>query len=318
MARRRLSERQRSRIRKNQDQQSDNSAHQPALVISHRGSLLRVELLSGETVEAKIKSNLGNIICGDQVTVETTPQNEQRVIAVTARSSLLQRKDGYGSTRPVAANISQLVICLSMRPEPNLYMLDEYLHCAEQQKINACILLNKIDLADINTDPFDLQKVYQPLGYSILHTSVKNGFGMENLIQILSGQISVISGVSGVGKSSITRYLLPEEDIRIGEISESNDEGKHTTRSSHLYHLSNGGDLIDTPGIRGFDPVIDEDRPVDTGFREIYTQAANCRFHNCMHTHEPKCAVIKAVSNGDIAGSRYQSYLKLLDQTRNS
>lgn len=318
MARRRLSERQQSRIRKNQDLQSDNSAHQPALVISHRGSLLKVELQTGQTVEAKIKSNLGHIICGDQVTVETTSQKEHRVIAITARSSLLQRKDGYGTARPVAANISQLVICLSMRPEPNLFMLDEYLHCAEQQKINACIVLNKIDLAGKNTDPFELQKIYEPLGYTILHTSVKNGSGMENLTQILSDQISVISGVSGVGKSSITRYLLPEEDIRIGEISESNEEGKHTTRSSHLYHLTSGGDLIDTPGIRGFDPVLNEDMPVDTGYREIYEHAANCRFHNCLHTHEPKCAVTDAVSNGDITALRYQSYLKLLDQTRNS
>ena len=119
-----------------------------------------------------------------------------------------------------------------------------------------------------------------------------------------------------MGKSSLTSYLLPDEPIKIASISEANEEGRHTTRTSRLYHLSGGGELIDTPGVRGFSPFVDKQRPLAHGFRELLETSAGCRFHNCKHLDEPNCAVTKAVSTGEIAASRYQSYLKILEQTR--
>ncbi len=230
------------------------------------------------------------------------------------RDNLLQRVDGYGQVRAVAANISRLFVCLAVVPEPNLRLLDEYLLSAEQQEIDAHILLNKIDLAPPIEDPFDLRRIYAPLGYPVLHTSVRSGAGMEEFRRSLPGQVAVLSGVSGVGKSSLTQYLLPDEDIKIAGLSAHSDEGRHTTRASRLYHLPTGGDLIDTPGVRGFSPFVDAERPPAQGFREIRARARDCRFNDCRHVNEPGCAVVAAREDGAIAPSRYHNYLKLLER----
>ena len=169
-------------------------------------------------------------------------------------------------------------------------------------------------LPDGFVDPFDLKAIYEPLGYTVLLASVKSINGMEPLRTLLDNNTSVLSGVSGVGKSSITKALLPEIDVKICEISEANEEGRHTTRTSRLYHLPNSGHLIDTPGVRGFNPVLDNKMPVSAGFREINQMSNRCRFANCRHINEPKCAVVDAVSQNDIANSRYQNYLRLVEK----
>jgi ribosome biogenesis GTPase len=239
-------------------------------------------------------------------------------MAILPRDNLLQRVDGFGQVRAVAANITQLLVCLAVNPEPNLFLLDQYLLSAEQQGIEAIILLNKIDLLEADTDPFEIGSIYRPLGYQFVATSIKSGRGMAEFRQLLGGQISVLSGVSGVGKSSLTSWLLPDEPIKIASISVANDEGRHTTRTSRLYHLSGGGDLIDTPGVRGFSPFVDSERPLGHGFREILQLSGACRFHNCQHLDEPSCAVIDAVACGKIAPSRYQNYLKMLAQAKSA
>lgn len=316
MAKRRLSRQQKNRIQAAQQASSQSGEHDQGLVVSHQGGQILVELDAAHIIECKIKSNLGTIVCGDRVSIETTAQQEHRVIGILARENLLQRVDGFGHVRAVAANISQLFVCLAAAPEPNLFLLDQYLLSAEQQQIDACILFNKVDLADdVRADPFGLRRIYQPLGYKLLETSVKTGYGMDQFRQLLPGRVSVLSGVSGVGKSSLTSWLLPREQIKIASISEANEEGRHTTRASRLYHLPGGGDLIDTPGVRGFSPFIDTERPLANGFREIGELADGCRFHNCQHRNEPRCAVIDAVESGGIAESRYQNYLKMLQQS---
>ena len=185
---------------------------------------------------------------------------------------------------------------------------------AEQQDINPIILLNKIDLLEEEIqDPFRLESIYLPLGYSVLLASVKSGQGMDALISVFDYQTTVLGGVSGVGKSSITLALLPDADIKIGDISDANEEGRHTTRTSRLYHLANEGKLIDTPGVRGFNPALDQNASISAGFREIDRLGVNCRFANCQHIKEPDCSVIAALSRGEIADSRYQHYLKMID-----
>ncbi len=314
MAKRRLSRQQQQRIRAAQQAVTQTGDYLHGLVVSHQGGQILAELASAELIECKIKSNLGSIVCGDRVAIEATASGQHRVNAILERDNLLQRVDGFGQVRAVAANISQLVVCLAVKPEPNLFLLDQYLLSAAQQQIDACILLNKIDLGQAGTDVFGLHEIYRPLGYRIVETSVKTGSGMQAFAALLAGRISVLSGVSGVGKSSLTAWLLPGEKIKIAEISEANEEGRHTTRASRLYHLPGGGDLIDTPGVRGFSPFIDRGQPLANGFREIDELAAGCRFNNCTHRNEPHCAVIAARTDGRIADSRYRNYLKILEQ----
>jgi len=314
MAKRRLSQRQSKRIQAAQDVLSASDDHQHGVVVSHQGGQILVELESSDSIECKIKSNLGNIVCGDRVAIESPANQGYRVMAILPRDNLLQRVDGFGQVRAVAANISQLFVCLSVSPEPNLFLLDQYLLSAEQQQIEVCILLNKVDLLRDGDDPFELQQIYRPIGYEILHTSVKTGLGMDRFKLLLANQVSVLSGVSGVGKSSLTQWLLPAEKIKIASISLANEEGRHTTRASRLYHLPVGGDLIDTPGVRGFSPFVDSERPIAYGFREIRVLGEQCRFHNCLHLNEPKCAVIEAAASGRIAASRLQNYHKMLHQ----
>jgi ribosome biogenesis GTPase len=314
VARRRLSQLQKNRIRQAQDAISANDEnHIEGLVISHHGGKIIVETTDMLSIECQVRSNLGTIVCGDRVTCENTAANEYRVVAIQPRHNFLQRLDGFGQPKSVAANISQILICLAVKPEPNLFLLDQYLVSAEQQDINAVIVLNKIDLlTEQEADPFRLESIYAPLGYTVLSISVISGYGMNRLASVFDNNSSVLSGVSGVGKSSITQALLPDEDIKIAEISEANEEGRHTTRTSRLYHLKNNGQLIDTPGIRGFNPLLDRNKPLGDGFREIHHFSADCRFNNCRHRKEPECAVRLAVTRGEIADSRYQHYLKML------
>jgi ribosome biogenesis GTPase len=317
MAKRKLSQHQQKRIQSAQDAASGSDEnHMEGLVISHHGGKIIVEAVDGQLIECAVRSNLGAIVCGDRVVCESTGSNQYRVIAILTRENFLQRIDGFGAPKSVAANLSQLLVCLAVLPEPNLFLLDQYLISAEQQHIDAVIVLNKLDLLPVGTqDPFSLEAIYAPLGYKVLSVSVKSGLGMAQLRSVFDNHTSVLSGVSGVGKSSITQAMLPHENIKIAEISATSDEGRHTTRTSRLYHLPNHGHLIDTPGIRGFKPLLagGEDRPISTGFREISDFAAQCHFSNCRHVNEPGCAVLDAVAQHKIAESRYQHYLKMLD-----
>ena len=318
MARRKLSQRQQKRIQGAQDAiSSSDDDHIEGLVISHHGGKIIVESDDAKLIECSVKSNLGAIVCGDRVVCKLTHNAEFRVMAILPRKNFLQRTDGFGQLKSVAANLTQILVCLSVKPEPNLYLLDQFLISAEQQDINPVIILNKIDLLPADTkDPFRLESIYRPLGYKVLFTSVKSGQGMDALVSLFDHQTTVLSGVSGVGKSSITQALLPLAKIKIRDISVANEEGRHTTRTSRLYHLEKDGNLIDTPGVRGFNPVLDPSSPISAGFREISEFSANCRFANCKHIKEPKCAVIAALSRGEIADTRYQHYLRMVKQVQ--
>lgn len=319
MAKRKLSHQQKRRIQ--QAQQSinldDENTHQ-GFIISHHGGEVEVQPCdeSMENIHCKLRTHLGAIVCGDQVFYRKE-NNDLSIIAIHPRKNLLQRLDGFNQTKAVAANVTQLIICLALEPEPNLYLLDQYLLAAEQQDINVIIVLNKIDLcAPEDTDPFNLIKIYQPLGYDVLHVSIINHINIDTLLQRCVDHINVISGVSGVGKSSITKAILPEIEIPIGEVSELSREGRHTTRTSRLYHLPHGGQLIDTPGVRGFNPVFDKHMSIASGFREINQHAQLCRFSNCKHINEPKCDVLKSLNAGQINRNRYESYVKLLAESQ--
>lgn len=319
MARRRLTRQQQNRVR--QAQQSvdlSDPANHRGRIISHRGKAVEVEPLDqpSDNLQCSFKPSLGSLVCGDRV-IYRDEGRSPLIVALLPRDNLLQRQDGFGHVKAVAANVTQLIVCLAVEPEPNRFLLDQYLLSAEQQGLKARILLNKIDLLPDfrdGDDPFELRRAYDPLGYEVLPCSIHQPERIVQLKQRLKNETSVISGVSGVGKSALTKAILPEIDIRIGEISEYNREGRHTTRSSRLYHLPDGGELIDTPGVRGFRPVLDPALPLGDGFPEIRAAAQHCRFANCRHVNEPGCAVRAAVEAGKIDPLRYEHYQKLLEQ----
>lgn len=318
MPKRKLNIRQKRRIKSAQSSfDLDQEGNLGGQVISHHGTELDVEPSNStdpSLITCKFRSNLGSIVCGDRI-IYQQQENEATVVAIQPRQNLLQRLDGFGQFKAVAANVSQLIICLAIRPEPNLFLLDQYLLSAEQLGLNALIVLNKIDLLEQeDDDPFQIKHIYQTIGYPVIQTSIKQNINLDQLQQACSGEINVISGVSGVGKSSLTKAIMPNLEIAIGEISEANQEGRHTTRTSRLYHLPQGGDLIDTPGIRGFNPVVDSNQTIAQGFREINELAQQCKFANCSHLNEPKCAVLDAVKSGEIDNRRYQSYCKLTQE----
>ncbi|MBL7003046.1 MAG: ribosome small subunit-dependent GTPase A [Gammaproteobacteria bacterium] len=319
MSKRRLSHHQQRRIKqahhslKSTDVDNENTFH--GLVISHRGGLINVENChNNKQIKCKPRANLGTIICGDKVIVQKQ-KGDYVIAAISERNNIIQRIDGFGKIHSVAANISQLVIFMSVVPEPNIFLLDQYLVSAHINKILPLIVLNKTDLLTNDPqDPFNLNAIYQPLGYTIHAISLKNDAQFDAIEEQFKQHVNLISGVSGAGKSSLIKKILPQHDhIKVAEISAFNKEGKHTTRTSTLYHLPCGGQLIDTPGIRGFNPVFNDKDDIKKGFIEISALATQCKFNNCEHTHEPQCAVLEAVEKGAISPSRYENYVKLLE-----
>lgn len=217
----------------------------------------------------------------------------------------------------IAANIdcAMLVVTLA-HPTTSTTFIDRFLATAEAYNIPASILINKVDLLDNDEDRQYLDAItylYRSIGYKVYHVSAKTGAGFDELRQALNHRTTLLSGNSGVGKSTIINRLVPDADTRTADISHVHDQGMHTTTFSELYELPDSGSIIDTPGIRGFG-TIDFDRyEVAHYFPEIFKISAECRFGNCTHTHEPGCAVLRALDNNLIAASRYNSYLSILE-----
>ncbi len=218
----------------------------------------------------------------------------------------------------IAANLDQafLVVTLDF-PTTNPEFIDRFLVTCELYKVPVTILLNKIDLfnrADFAERLANFHAIYEGAGYRVLEVSALYGQGMEELRTMLSNKISLFSGNSGVGKSTLIAALIPDSDIRTGDISDYHHKGKHTTTFSEMFPLPGGGYLIDTPGIKGFGILDVETKELARYFPDLFREVPGCRFYNCTHTHEPYCAVKEAVEEGRIAPERYFSYLKMMEE----
>lgn len=327
MSKRRISEQQKRRIelihnQRRQRAQDTSSLHtsdnlgpeQPGRVITQFGKTLIVENSNGELIHCSIRQNLGAVVCGDFIVWQPSRENSGVVVAVEARTSLLQKPGFGGKLKPMAANINQIVIVTSVVPEPNPYLIDRYLVAAENLPATPIILINKIDLLnDDNKNTIEELKIlYSNLGYHVINASFVIDRGFSQLLQSLQNQTSIFVGLSGVGKSSLIKHLLPDMDIRIGELSAASGEGTHTTTHSTLYHLPQGGDLIDSPGVRDFGLWNMSAQDILQGFREIKSLAAQCRFSDCAHENEPDCALLRAVEQGKINKQRFANYKKML------
>jgi ribosome biogenesis GTPase len=231
---------------------------------------------------------------------------------------VLHRASGNNGQRPLVANIEQVVIEAALEPALDYFLIDKYCIAAELAQTEPLIIINKSDLLrDSDRERIDLLiDEYRHIGYRTLLTSALKNTGIETFSACLSGKTSILVGQSGVGKSSLLKRLLPEQDIVTGQLSAASGLGKHTTTSTTLYHLPQGGRLIDSPGVRDFHLTRVPREELGHGFREFRPHLGQCRFNNCRHLSEPGCAIIAAVADGYILERRMQSYRLLLMQER--
>jgi ribosome biogenesis GTPase len=333
MAKRRLSTQQTRRIRASQAQRAQRAGEavdtsdgelgteQQGLVIAHYGTQLDVEALEGElcggVLRCHLRANIDALVTGDRVVWRPRLDGAAGVVVASLpRRSLLSRPDSHaGVPRPVAANIDHIVVVIAVRPEPFANLIDRYLVAAEAAGIEPVLLLNKSDLLDDgNRAAIDrLLAIYRDLGYRVLTCSTRSDSGLDALRALLRGHTSVFVGQSGVGKSSLIAALLPGVEIRIGELSQAVTKGRHTTTTARLFHLAgDGGDLIDSPGIREFGLGHLPRAEIEAGFRELRPLLGHCRFRNCHHEQEPGCALREAEASGAIHPLRSASLRAIL------
>lgn len=317
MSKRHLSDRQKRHIQQRRAQEAENIALRPGLVIAHHGKQVLVEdPETGERHPCTFRQTLDSVVTGDRVRWQLHPGGTGTIEFVEPRQSILIRPDTLGKPRMMAANIDQVLITLAPVPEPNASLIDRAIVAALDLPARPILLVNKIDI--MGEEEREHMRAFlnewTAIGIRVLELSAHTGEGMDVLKDLLQGHQSLFVGLSGVGKSSIVRALLPEgAEVAVGEISEHSLEGRHTTRTSTLYHLPEGGDVVDAPGVRDFGVWEMSPEAVRRGFAEIREAAQTCRFANCTHRMEPGCAVKQAVMDGNISERRYRSYLELMD-----
>ena len=296
------------------------------LVIRNTGSWYTVLTDDGETVESKIKGNFrlkgirstNPVAVGDRVGIVRNQEGTAFINEIDDRRNYIIRKSPNLSKQShiIAANVDQAVLIATVNfPVTSTTFIDRFLASAEAYRIPVVLVLNKTDLMD--EDDLRLQEMmatlYENIGYTCLQVSAEPGMGLDQLKALLKDKISVFSGNSGVGKSTLLNRLIPGLSLRTAEISEAHKMGMHTTTFSEMIRLPEGGWVIDTPGIKGFGTFDMEPGEISGYFREIFHFSKDCKYGNCTHTHEPGCAVLKAVEDHYIAASRYNSYVSMLD-----
>ena len=299
------------------------------LVIKNTGSWYVVHTDNGEEVNCKIKGNFrlkgirttNPVAVGDRVTISVNPDGNAFITAIQPRKNYIIRRASNLSKEShiIAANLdcAFLVVTLA-HPVTSTTFIDRFLATAEAYRVPAVLLINKVDLLTDDDDKEYCEAVaslYRTIGYDVLEISALTGEGMTELRERLKDKISLFSGNSGVGKSTIINALLPDLELRTGSISDMHDTGMHTTTFSEMFPLPEGGWIIDTPGIKGFGTIDFDKHEIAHFFPEIFKISADCKYGNCTHTHEPGCAVLKALDDHYISQSRYASYLSILDDT---
>jgi ribosome biogenesis GTPase len=289
------------------DIELDNNNAQTGLVITRYGQRLLVETESGELYQCTGRRNIELSVAGDQVLFQPTDNGEGVVTALLERDNSLTR-----SQKLIAANIDELWLVVAIEPHYQFELIDRYLVIAENAGLPINIVVNKIELSQKIEQVMHDFSMYESVGYSVHYVSVKAQTNVAEFKAQLNDKTHIFLGQSGVGKSSLINELIPDLNLRVNEISTKSKLGKHTTTNTTLYHIPSGGDLIDSPGIREFQ--LDEltNKEILSGFREFKPYIGECKFRNCAHINEPKCAIKTAVESGDIHPMRYHNYLQLI------
>ena len=296
------------------------------LVIKNTGSWYSVLTDDGVVVESKIKGNFrlkgirstNPVAVGDRVCIVVNAEGTAFITEIEDRRNYIIRKSSNLSKQShiLAANVDQAFLIVTVNfPETSTTFIDRFLASAEAYRIPVVLVFNKTDLLSDEELRYQqmMMHLYETVGYQCVAISASKGEGVEVLLPLLKDKVTLFSGNSGVGKSTLLNRLIPGVNLRTAEISDAHHTGMHTTTFSEMLALPDGGWAIDTPGIKGFG-TFDIERGELTGyFREIFRFSKDCRFSNCTHTHEPNCAVRQAVEDHYIAESRYNSYLSMLD-----
>ena len=282
------------------------------LVVAHLGKGIAVEV-EHTIVLCQSLRKLDTVVVGDKVLISQSSPDQGRIEQLLPRRSVLQRPSRGDQIRPVAANIDTIFVVFAAEPDCDFLLLDQYLAICENCNIDAALVFNKIDLGCAESIEQELQN-YLCLGYDLYRVSANQSIGITELQKILATQTSMFAGQSGVGKSSLTNTLLPDKTLRINSVSETTRHGRHTTTAATLYHLPEGGDLIDSPGVAIFGLAGLSEAQLAWGYREFQPLIGKCRFNDCRHVNDKDCAVREAAENGQIPLSRYQRFLKLREK----
>lgn len=296
------------------------------LVVKNTGSWYTVKTDSGQLIDCKLKGNFrlkgirstSPVAVGDYVQIVTNAEGTAMITAIDDRKNYIIRKSPNLSKQSqiIAANLDQAFLLVTIKyPETSTIFIDRFLAGAEAYRIPVVLVFNKTDLLNEEEHHYQqmMMNLYETIGYHCVEISAEKGQGMEVIDALLAQKVTLLSGNSGVGKSTLINVLIPHAEQRTAEISDAHGTGIHTTTFSEMIALPHGGYVIDTPGIKGFGTFDIEPEELTSYFKEIFAFSKDCKFNNCTHTHEPGCAVRTAVENHYISESRYQSYLSMLD-----
>ncbi|WP_315446926.1 ribosome small subunit-dependent GTPase A [Segatella salivae] len=296
------------------------------LVIKNTGSWYSVKTDTGKVVECKIKGNFrlkgirstNPVAVGDNVEIALNSEGTAFITHIEERRNYIIRKSQNLSKQShiLAANVDQAFLIVTVNyPQTSTTFIDRFLASAEAYSVPVVLVFNKCDILSDDERHYQQSMIhlYETIGYECREVSATTGEGVDGLHALLKGKITLLSGNSGVGKSTLINQILPEANLRTAEISDAHNTGMHTTTFSEMLELPEGGYIIDTPGIKGFGTFNMEPEELTSYFPEIFHFSKGCKFSNCTHTHEPGCAVLKAIDDHYIAQSRYQSYLNMLE-----
>lgn len=295
------------------------------VVIKSTGSWYTVEAESGEIFNCRIKGKFrikgikatNPVAVGDIVEFLEGVDDGSVITKIYERKNYIIRRSTNLSKQfhIIAANVDQAMLIVTVNfPVTSTVFIDRFLVSAEAYSIPVYIVFNKMDLyKDEDIQKLDeFVRVYEDIGYKCIKTSAKDDINTDEVKNILKEKVTVLSGHSGVGKSTLINKIEPDLDLKTSEISDAHQTGKHTTTFAEMFKLSQGGSIVDTPGIRGYGLFDMDKEELSHFFPEIFKESENCKFYNCSHVHEPGCAIIEAVKEGRISLSRYESYIGLM------
>lgn len=295
------------------------------IVIKNTGSWYTVRTDEGKNVDCKIKGNFrlkgirstNPVAVGDRVEIILNQEGTAFITSICDRHNYIIRKSQNLSKQShiIAANVDQAFLIVTVNyPQTSTIFIDRFLATAEAYSVPMVLVFNKTDILSDEERHYQemMMKLYETVGYKCVAVSATTGMGMDAIQPLLKDKITLLSGNSGVGKSTFINHILPNANLRTSGISDAHNTGMHTTTFSEMLQLPEGGWIIDTPGIKGFGTFDIEPEELTSYFKDIFHFSKECRFSNCTHTHEPGCAVLKAVEDHYIAASRYQSYLSML------